>query len=155
MDVIVRCFDVVTGKQTYEQTVHQGQVLEENRSTELGKFEIPVKEKNKNEEMRVVVAAYLIEDGKQVARYINWPEPLKYVQLRKPKHLNLKISETGNEILLEAEVPVKGVAVEAEDGDIVFADNCVDVVPGETVRIGVKGLSKGDEGKLGMRYLGF
>jgi beta-mannosidase len=155
VDVIVKCFDIATGKQTYAQTIHLGLVIEENRSTELGEFEVPVKEKNKGEEMRVVVAAYLIEDGRQIARYVNWPEPLKYAQLRKPKRLNLKISETGNEILLEAEVPVKGVVIEAEDDGIVFADNCVDVVPGERVRVGVDGLRKGDEGKLGMRYLGF
>ena len=45
---------------------------------------------------------------------------------------------------LSADVPVKGVAVESSKEGVVFEDNCVDLVPGETVRIVAKGLVKGD-----------
>jgi beta-mannosidase len=48
---------------------------------------------------------------------------------------------------------MKGVA-RSEDDTVVFSDNCVDIVPGETVLIGVKGLKKGEDDKVGVRYLG-
>lgn len=53
---------------------------------------------------------------------------------------------------LSAEVPVKGVAVECEEDEVVFEDNLVDVVPGEVVKIGVRG--GGRETKFEVRYLG-
>jgi beta-mannosidase len=107
---------------------------------------------NSDEEARTVVAAYLYEYGNQIARYINWPEPLKYVHLQKPKELSVVLSEDGKEVEISAEVPVKGVALESEDEDVVFEDNLVDVVPGEVVVIGVKGAKKGTS--IGARYLG-
>jgi beta-mannosidase len=54
-------------------------------------------------------------------------------------------------VTLSAEVPVKGVAVETHKQGVVFEDNLVDLVPGETVAIVVKGLEVGDE--VGVRYL--
>jgi len=53
---------------------------------------------------------------------------------------------------ISAEVPIKGVAVECEDDGVKFADNLVDIVPGELVRIGVTGASKDTE--FCVRYLG-
>ena len=99
-----------------------------------------------------MVAAYLHHDGRQIARYINWPEPLKYVHLQKPKHLGVILSRDGKEVEVSAEVPVKGVALECTDDGVVFADNLVDVVPGEVVVIPVKGASTATE--IGVRYLG-
>ena len=153
-DVVLKTWDLETGKNTFSKTLHNGYVLEPNRSVEITEFEVPVEKKDIGEENKVVVAAYLVENGKQVARYVNWPEPLKYAHLQKPKKLNIRLSEDAKDVEIEAEVPVKGVAVYAEVDDVVFNDNCVDVVPGEVVKIGVKGLSKGQEGKLSARYLG-
>ena len=153
MEVQLKAWDVVTGKETYSKSLHDGFVLEPNRSVEITDFEVPVQKRDAEEELNTVVAAYLIEDGKQIARYVNWPEPLKYTHLQKPKDLQVKISSGGDAIEIQAEVPVKGVALEAEDDGVVFMDNCVDIVPGETVSIGVKGLKSGEEGKLDVRYL--
>lgn len=152
--VQLKAWDVVTGKETYSKTLHDGYVLEPNRSVEITEFEVPVEKKDNDEELRVVVAAYLIGNGKQVARYVNWPEPLKYTQLQKPKHLKVKLSSDAERAEISAEVPVKGVALYADDDAVVFADNCVDIVPGETVEIGVNGLKKGEDDKLTLRYLG-
>jgi len=152
VDVVVKAFDVITGKETFSKTVKSAFSLPENRSTEITSFAVPVSHPNADEEGSTVVAAYLYEEGRQVARYINWPEPLKYVHLQKPKSLKVSLSKDGKEVELSAEVPVKGVAVECEEEGVVFEDNLVDVVPGEVVIIGVKGASQKTE--ITSRYLG-
>lgn len=152
--VQIKAWDVVTGKETYSKTLCEDFCLEQNRSTEITVFDVPVKKQDANEENRIVVAAYLHEDGKQVARYVNWPEPLKYTHLQKPQELRVALSDDGQKVGLSAEVPVKGVAVYSAKEGVVFDDNCVDVVPGETVYIDVKGLEKAEEDKLSLRYLG-
>ena len=153
ISVLLKAWDVVTGRETYSKRLHEGFVLEPNRSTEITAFEVPVEKKDADEELGTVVAAYLVEDGNQVARYVNWPEPLKYVHLQKPKDLKVSITAKGDAVEISAEVPVKGVALLVDDDGVVFEDNCVDVVPGEVVRIGVKGLRRGEEGKLDVRFL--
>lgn len=151
-DIVVKAFDVVTGKETYSKTVKASFLLPQNQSTEVIAMDVPVTKKDTGEEARTVVAAYLFEDGKQIARYINWPEPLKYVHLQKPKHLSADITKDGRTVELSSEVPVKGVALECEDDGVSFDDNLVDVVPGEVVGIAVRGANKGTN--IQTRYLG-
>lgn len=151
-DVVVKACDVITGKETYSKTVKASVLLPENRSTEVIAMDVPVAKKNAGEEARTVIAAYLVVGGTQVARYINWPEPLKYVHLQKPLHLSADVSRDGKTVELSSEVPVKGVALECEDDGVLFADNLVDVVPGEVVSIGVRGANKGT--RIQTRYLG-
>ena len=152
--VQIKAWDVVTGRETYSKTLCEGFCLEQNRSTEITEFDVPVEKQGDNEESRIVVAAYLLENDKQVARYVNWPEPLKYTRLQKPQELRVTLSGDGQTVGLSAEVPVKGVAVYSSKEGVVFDDNCVDVVPGETVYIGVKGLEQGEGDRLSLRYLG-
>ncbi|KLJ12427.1 beta-mannosidase [Blastomyces silverae] len=159
VSVILKAWDVITGREIYSRTLHDRFVLEENRSTEIAELEIPTndeKEETKDgeEANRTVVAAYLFENGEQVARYVNWPEPLRYVHLQAPKELQVALSADGKQVELSAEVPVKGVAVYADGDEVVFDDNCVDLVPGETVYIGVKGLDKGQGDRISVKYLG-
>ena len=151
-DIVVKAFNVTTGKETFSKTVKASFLLPKNQSTEVIAMDVPVKHANANEEASTVVAAYLIENGKQRARYINWPEPLKYVHLQKPKHLTAEMSRDGRVVEISSEVPVKGVAVECADEDVKFEDNLVDVVPGEIVYISVTGANKGTA--IETRYLG-
>ncbi|TGO28935.1 hypothetical protein BPAE_0021g00600 [Botrytis paeoniae] len=151
-DVLVKAFDVITGQETYSKTIASSLLLPENRSTEIIALDVPVQTPNSDEESRTVVAAYLIQDGVHTARYINWPEPLKYVHLQKPTDLRVQLSEDAKTVEISSKIPVKGVALECEDEDVVFEDNLVDVVPGEMVKVGVKG-AKADT-KIGVRYLG-
>ncbi|KAB5549707.1 family 2 glycosyl hydrolase [Coniochaeta sp. 2T2.1] len=150
VDCVVKAWDVETGKETYSSTVASKLALPENRSTEIVAMDVPVQKPG--EENKTVVAAYLVRDGKQIARYINWPEPLKYLHLPKPKELKAVLTEDGEAVEVSAGVPVKGVVIESEDDGIKFEDNLVDIVPGEVVRIGVKGATK--ESKLETRFLG-
>lgn len=155
VDCSLKAWDVETGEQTFNEVVAEKIVLPENRSTEIDAREVPViAGGGRDQEKRTVVAAYLIDrrDGKQIARYVNWPEPLKYLHLQKPKELKVVLSEDGTAVEISAEVPIKGLVVETEDDAVMFEDNLVDIVPNEVVRIGVKGVTK--ETKLEVRYLG-
>jgi beta-mannosidase len=151
-DVVVKAFDVITGRETFSKTIRSSFLLPENRSTEIIAMDVPVVQKDAGEESRTVVAAYLFQDGRQMARYINWPEPLKYVHLQKPKHLSAEMTRDGKTVELSSELPVKGVALDCEDEEVAFTDNLVDVVPGEVVSIEVRGANK--ETRIGLRYLG-
>ncbi|KAH6681291.1 putative beta-mannosidase B [Halenospora varia] len=151
-DVVVKAFDVITGELTYSKTVKSAFLLPENQSTEIIDLLVPVRNKDSGEENRTVVAAYLFQDGRQIARYINWPEPLKYVHLQKPQRLIAEVCDNGKVVDISAEVPIKGVALECADDEVVFDDNLVDIVPGEIVSIGVKGVSKNTA--ITTRYLG-
>ncbi|KAL1887764.1 Beta-mannosidase B [Sporothrix stenoceras] len=160
VDCVVRAWDVETGKLTYEGKVAEGVVLKPNRSTELAALDVPGV---KGDEAKTVVAAYLKSSAAgQIARYVNWPEPLKYLHLAKPE---LKVEVAKNEsgdvvgVDISSNLPVKGVAIEVhedtsnEEADLVkFDDNLVDIVPGETVRLGVSGATSSTQ--FTPRYLG-
>lgn len=152
--VHLKAWDIVTGQKTYSNILHRAFVLEPNRSLEIAELEFPVRIPGADEESRTVVAAYLVEDGTQIARYVSWPEPLKYVQLQQPRDLRVGLAPDADVVEISAEVPVKGVVLEAGDEGVGFEDNCVDVVPGEVVRVGVRGVRRGGEGGIGVRYLG-
>jgi beta-mannosidase len=126
--------------------------LKGNRSTEITVLDVPVETQNAGLEGRTVVAAYLYQDGKQIARYVNWPEPLKYLHLQKPKSLKAEVVDGGKSVQISAEVPVKGVALECEDDDVRFDDNLIDIVPGEVVLVGVKGAK--EKTAITTQYLG-
>lgn len=114
--------------------------LKPNQSNELAKLEIP-------HAGQTVIAARLVdEEGAQLARWVSWPEPLKFVRFKQSLAVRVKVenSSAGDVVALSADAPVKGVVISVpiEEGeDAVFADNFVDLVPGEEIRIGVKGLA--------------
>lgn len=152
----LRAWDVETGEQTCAETVAAGLVLPANRSTEVTARDVPVRRAGAaagHDEDRTVVAAYLVDAaGRQVARHVNWPEPLKYLHLPKPRALRAVLVPDRGLVEVDAEVPVKGVALECEDDGVRFLDNLVDLVPGEVVRIAVTGA--GPDTKMETRYLG-
>jgi beta-mannosidase len=152
VDCVVKAWDVETGKETYSQTVASEFVLQSNRSTEIKTLDVPVEKSNADLEARTVVAAYLYQDGKQIARYVNWPEPLKYLHFQKPKNLKVEVNEASKTVEVSAEVPIKGLALECEDNEVRFEDNLVDIVPGEVVKFGVYGAKK--DTSIKTQYLG-
>ncbi|KAL8722694.1 MAG: hypothetical protein Q9225_000861 [Loekoesia sp. 1 TL-2023] len=152
----VQGWDIIAGNVTSPDTSCKSIRLLCNRSTEIAEYNLGDSKK----EARTIIAAILFDptDGSIVARSVNWPEPLKYVQFPRPESLCMTIVSTakGNAVELEAEVPVKGVALEVNDdkGDsVVFEDNCIDLFPGEALQIGVNGLEAGDEHRITVRYL--
>ncbi|KAI1463149.1 glycoside hydrolase family 2 protein [Daldinia caldariorum] len=156
VDCVVKAWDVETGQETYSETINKGPlVLPKNQSTEIVAFNVPEPKKCEGiDASRTIVAAYLVsrDDGTQLARYVNWPEPLKYLHLAKPTQLRAELSDDFTAVHVSAEVPVKGVAVESEDDDVRFEDNLIDIVPGEVVSIKVRGAKK--DTVITTRYLG-
>lgn len=194
--VHIKTFNLMTGEQKEHDDLSTRLLLRPNCSTEISEFEIPVSEKygirvlgsiddyalRSEQEQQTIVAAYLCnEGGDQIARTVNWPEPLKYAYLPKPNYIKLKLTPnvrnlkstaalgTGEDlkppqmadaIEISSDVPVKGFVLEVvepkwgEDHDVAFEDRGIDLVPGESVTIGVRGLNCGDEERLTARFLG-
>lgn len=191
-EVCVSTYNLLTGQRKEWHDMGKHVQLLPNRSTEISEFTIPVFRENanrlanaaegregkeENEEQQTVVAVVLSIGHIQVARAVNWPEPLKYVHFPKPE-IKLRLASTTNDserangreptsghpqeadmVVLSADVPVKGVVIEVKDYEklgspVTFADNGIDLVPGESVSIGVEGLHLGDEHHLTVRYLG-
>ncbi|EZF33270.1 hypothetical protein H101_03150 [Trichophyton interdigitale H6] len=151
--VQLRAWDIVSGQQTHLEDIKEESAFPANQTIELGKVEIQEAVRGSGKPSQTVVAAYLIQDDRQVARFVNWPEPLKYIDFQVPRTPMIAVSEDKRIIRLSAEVPVKGLAVFSNSDDVVFDDNCVDLVPGETVSIGIHGLKSGSVGDLTLRYL--
>ena len=139
-------FDVETGNAIALPEKYDSQrfTLGSNRSTDLVRVDIPRPE-------TTVLAAYL-EDGQTgelLARWVSWPEPFKYLRYRPDVKVEVRV-EHDTTVLLSTSAPVKGVVMQVpleEGDDAAWDDNFVDLVPGETVSIGVKGL-KGRNVKL-------
>jgi beta-mannosidase len=155
VDVHVKVWDVRTGSLIHQQALLRDFSLVANCSTEFPTFGLP----EATESKVAVAAVYLVQGGSTLARHINFHEPLREVPFELSKNLEIEICGNGEDTCVEltATVPVKGVLVEAtgEDaGDATWDDNGVDLVPGETMTLLVKGLKQGDEKKLILRWLG-
>lgn len=137
--------------------------LRENRTTELASFDTSILDQRASSttELDIIVVARLLnaETGVQLARYVNWPDPLKHVHLRTPERLVVDVSDDLRTVELSTDRPIKGLALEIkadvsnEKADRVkWADNCIDLLPGESIKVGVSGLCNKDH--VGVRYLG-
>jgi beta-mannosidase len=157
VDVNVKVWDVRTGRELYDQVLLKDFALASNCSTEFPTFSIP--EALESSGKSSVAAIYLNHKQSVLARHVNFHEPLKEVPFNLTNNLTSKICNSGKEAWLEltATVPVKGVFVEAQGNkadEVVWDDNGVDLVPGEIMRLPVKGLQPGDEKRLSIRWLG-
>ncbi|KAI5807728.1 family 2 glycosyl hydrolase [Peziza echinospora] len=163
ISLVVKAYDVVTGEERYKAvlTPDGGVALAANQTTELADILVPgtgSAAPSEDEIRGLVHVVYLVDgDGRQVARRVSWPEPLKYVHLQRPRGLKVEWSGKEGRVLVSSDVPVKGFALEVKEEGVVVLDNCVDVVPGEVVSLGVKGVKAGRKiGEvLGWRYLGY
>ncbi|KAL8967883.1 MAG: hypothetical protein Q9183_002725, partial [Haloplaca sp. 2 TL-2023] len=151
--VQIQAWDIISGVITSDET-SRPLILASNQSVEIGKQDFGADDTGS----RTVVVARLLDanDGKTVAQSVNWPEPLKHVSLPIPKSLNVEVVRDAmfeHSVEVSSDCLVKGFTLEADNDDVVFDDNCVDLVPGETMRIGVKGLGIGQEHRLSLQYL--
>ncbi|KAL9000206.1 MAG: hypothetical protein Q9169_001108 [Polycauliona sp. 2 TL-2023] len=152
-----QAWDIRSGQQLFTKQSAQPEMLKYNQSTEISVHELGESETAN----RTVFAAYLTDpdDSRIIARSISWPEPPKYIPFPAPRNLRIDIignQDTTKIIEVQSDVPVKGFVLEVEktkEHDISFDDNCVDLVPGEAIRIGVKGLEAIQEPKITYRYL--
>jgi beta-mannosidase len=107
-----------------------------------------------------VLAARLWVDGRLVARDVDWPQPLKYLDL---SDRGIKVHETEQDsssssgkgqrsITISTLKPVKCLVFEERDG-VTISDSALDIVPGDDQIIKVEGLKPGDK-SLKWKYLG-
>ncbi|KAK2736271.1 hypothetical protein FQN57_000801 [Myotisia sp. PD_48] len=155
VQVRVKAWDIITGDLIYSQTLKGLIELPQNQTIEIAELEIPNSNKNPQDSLQTVVAAYLFDSEKQIARYISWPEPLKYLHLQKPQGLKIELATDRRQVNLSANLPVKGLAIFSECDGVKFDDNCVDLVPGETVSIGVRGLENSPDAQFTHQALNF
>jgi beta-mannosidase len=145
-------FDIESGKQVElpEEERERKVELKPNQTTEIGGLRIPSAD-------RTVVVAYLDDEktGERLARWVDWPEPLKFVHFSKTPNVEAKVQDGGKEVVLSSTAPIKGVmlGVPISEGgeDAVWEDNFIDLVPGEEITVKVSGL-KGR--KIETRWLG-
>lgn len=147
----LNAFDISTGKEVElpEGEKERKVVLKSNGTTEIGEISIP-------DAGKTVIVAYLedAKTGEQLARWVDWPQPLKFVVFKKGVEVKIDVGEGEKEVSISANAPIKGVVLSvqmAEGEDATWEDNFVDLVPGEVVKIGVEGL-KGREVRA--RWLG-
>jgi beta-mannosidase len=129
-------FDIETGKRVSLLPDLQKFTLAPNQSTELCRVDIPQAE-------TTALVAYLqdAETGLELARWVSWPEPYKYLRFK--PDLKVEAEVQGDKVLLRTNAPVKGVMleVESQEGeDAIWRNNFVDLVPEETVVVEVEGL---------------
>ncbi|KNZ80314.1 putative beta-mannosidase B [Termitomyces sp. J132] len=99
----------------------------------------------------VVVNARLIDsDGKVLARFADWPQPYRYLDVPDPQ---LSVELIDEQVTVSVQRPVKGLwfSVDGDGPEVSWNDNSLDVVPGDSQVITAKGL--GDR-KLKVAYLG-
>ena len=111
--------------------------LQGNRTTEIAKTTIP-------NPQQTVIVAYMddAKTGERLARWVSWPEPLKFVRFKSDLKIEVKLE--GEAVILESNGPVKGVVVSVpieEGDDAEFDDNFLDLVPGDKIRLEAKGLA--------------
>ncbi|KAI6772990.1 hypothetical protein HG530_003948 [Fusarium avenaceum] len=138
----LEAYDIQSGKTVEWTTPYEEKeyILKANQTTELvANIEIP----NHDE---TVVVAYLYDNvsGTMLARWVSWPEPLKFLQMSSELKVSAEIVENGRAVVIKANAPAKGVVLSGTDGNgeaVVFEDNFIDLVPGEEIRVGIRGLA--------------
>jgi beta-mannosidase len=125
----VRGIDVSSGKQSW--SCNQCVTLKENQSTELLDVSLP------DGAEQTIFCARVLQSDKVIARYFDWPQPLKHLDLPRPA-IDIRVED--DLLHLTTDLPVKGLVLEVEDDDVEFDDNCIDLVPGDDQVILAKGL---------------
>lgn len=139
LTVTTAFYSVLDGKLLASRS--EEMALPPNRSTELRQLKFEEDEWGVRQES-VVVATKLTKDGDVLARYINFPQPLRHLDLTSAEVIVLKkdVNVSDKSFKLAVSVKngvVKGVElmIDTLDPDVAdsytFSDNALDLVPGE------------------------
>jgi beta-mannosidase len=83
-----------------------------------------------------VLAVRLFDENETlVSRESDWPQPLKHIRF--PER-SLKVRIERGECVISTDKPVKGLVL--LNDDVVWSDNCLDIMPGDEQRLSVDGL---------------
>lgn len=144
-DVELRFISIQSGKDIKEPVLKKEVAITPNGTTDILAGAID----NVSEEPHVL-AARVFMDGNFVARDVDWPQPLKYLSF---EDRGVEVRKEGKgELVVTARKPTKGLVFEERKG-VLLSDSALDVVPGDEVRVKVRGLNGADR-ELGWTYLG-
>jgi len=88
-------------------------------------------------------------DNKIIARDVDWPQPLKYLDLSK-RGLEIQVYRGDQtRVVISARKPVKSLVIEEQEG-VRISDNAMDIVPGDEQTVIITGLANRS---LKYRYL--
>ena len=141
--VELKFISIATGKEIKDAIKKEVTVVA-NGTTDIIKGVI----NNQTEEPHVL-AARIFVNGEVVARDMDWPQPLKYLDL---SDRGVEVHATGDKIHVKATKPTKGLVFEERAGVLVH-DSALDIAPGDEQVVIVRGLGKQDQ-PLKWRYLG-
>jgi beta-mannosidase len=142
--VELRFVSIASGRDIKERFVRSGVTITANGTTEIVKGTID----NVTEEPHVLAARIWV-DGEVVARDVDWPQPLKYLDF---SDRGLRVTPVGDTISITASKPTKGLVFEEREG-VLVNDSAIDVVPGDEQVVTVRGLGPNDK-PLRWTYLG-
>ncbi|KAL3455421.1 glycoside hydrolase superfamily [Aspergillus heterothallicus] len=167
----VRAWNVQTGETVWTHTVLATIELGPNRSTELWKVHLDPIIGVQSRWNEIVFGIYLLsaeeESGdseeasasRMLARHVNFHEPLKEVPSgTQEDRITVRLVEEEENSFLElsSQVPTKGVYCDFEDDDctVEWEDNCVDIVPGESSKLRMRGFKGGPGKSVRVYWLG-
>lgn len=142
--VELKFISIATGKDIKEPITRKDLEVVANGTTDVLKGVID----NTTEEPHVLSVRIWV-DGELVARDVDWPQPLKYLEF---DTRGVEVSRNGDKITIKADKPTKGLVFEEREG-VLVNDSALDVVPGDEQVVMVKGLNEGDQ-PLKWRYYG-
>lgn len=141
--VELRFISIATGKEI-KGSIRKEVTVKANSTTDVLSGIID----NQKEEPHVLAARVFVGDD-VVARDVDWPQPLKYIDF---SDRGVEVQPSGNAISVKAAKPTKGLVFEERAG-VLVDDSGLDVVPGDEQVVKVRGLGKQDQ-PLKWRYLG-
>lgn len=87
----------------------------------------------------VIIFAKLVIKDQDIATDISWPDPIKYLKFD-DRGVEIKYSDDQSLVSISARKPTKGFVFSEKQG-VELSDNGFDLVPGETKKVTVKGIS--------------
>jgi beta-mannosidase len=142
--VELRAISVDTGLEVRERIVHEHVRLVANGTTNIirdGAIDHSIHPEP------YVLAARMWVNGNLVARDVDWPQPFKYLDLsdRGLEICELEVdSAAERRLLISTKKPVKCLVFE-ERLNVTLSDSALDIIPGDSQVVTVKGLNEGDE----------
>ncbi|WPH03515.1 glycoside hydrolase family 2 protein [Acrodontium crateriforme] len=140
----LRFISIATGKEIKAKLITNDVEIAANGTTDIWNGII----NNETEEPHVLATRIWI-DGHLVARDMDWPQPLKYIDFH---DRGVSVERKGSNLHVTAEKPTKGLVFEEREG-VLVDDSALDIVPGDEQIIRVRGLHESDQ-PLKWTYLG-
>jgi len=134
--VELRYISIESGKEIKEAVLKKDVTIVANGTTEILQGTID----NTKEEPHVLAARIWV-DGEVVARDVDWPQPLKYLEFN---DRNVQVKQNDGKIIVSAGKPTKGLVFEEREG-VLVNDSALDIVPGDEQTVTVRGMKEGDE----------